>query len=221
LGPPTDEGFFYEMSLPEQRYVQRSDRCASAHCHCRAVTQGDYSPLEQLSKDIVKEKQPFERLVMSKADLLKMFDYNHFKLHMINTKIPDGESTTVYRCGPMIDLCVGPHIPHTGRIKAMAILKNSASYFLGDANNESLQRIYGISFPENKAMTEYKKFLEEAAARDHRKIGRVGSFCLCDHALNKPRTGTRALLLQRAVARLGLLVAPRHPHLQRPARDDT
>jgi threonyl-tRNA synthetase len=199
LGPPTDEGFFYEMSLPEQRYVQHSDSCASAHCHCRAVTQGDYSPLEQL----------------------KMFDYNHFKLHMINTKIPDGESTTVYRCGPMIDLCVGPHIPHTGRIKAMAVLKNSASYFLGDANNESLQRIYGISFPDNKAMTEYKKFLEEAAARDHRKIGRVGSFCLCDHALNKPRTGTRALLLQRAVARLGLLVAPRHPHLQRPARDDT
>ena len=111
---------------------------------------------------------------------------------MINTKIADGTSTTVYRCGPMIDLCVGPHIPHTGRIKSLAILKvrnpcvfdgcclttllgfaqNSASYFLGDANNETLQRVYGISFPDTKQMTEYKKFLEEAAARDHRKIGK-------------------------------------------------
>ena len=73
----------------------------------------------------------------------------------------------------MIDLCVGPHIPHTGRVKSLAVLKNSSSYFLGDANNESLQRIYGISFPDNNQMKEYKKFLEEAAKRDHRRIGKV------------------------------------------------
>ena len=116
--------------------------------------------------------------------------YNPFKVHIIKDKIADGTSTTVYRCGPMIDLCVGPHIPHTGRVKSMAILKvcftshifqpkltafiqNSASYFLGDPARESLQRIYGISFPDNKQMVEYKKFLEEAAKRDHRKIGKV------------------------------------------------
>ncbi len=91
----------------------------------------------------------------------------------------------------MIDLCVGPHIPHTGKIKSFLITKvrcssmstdtryltdhsqNSASYFLGDANNDSLQRIYGISFPDKKKMAEYKHFLEEAAKRDHRKIGKV------------------------------------------------
>lgn len=122
-----------------------------------------------------KEKQKFERLVISKENLLKMFEYNPFKLHMINDKIPDGTSTTAYRCGPMIDLCVGPHIPHTGRIKALSILKNSSSYFLGDQNNESLQRIYGISFPDAKQMTAHKKFLEEASKRDHRKIGKVRS----------------------------------------------
>ncbi|KAK4693787.1 threonyl-tRNA synthetase, partial [Phenoliferia sp. Uapishka_3] len=93
-------------------------------------------------------------------------------MHIIKDKIPDGTSTTVYRCGPMIDLCLGPHIPHTGRIKSLAILKNSASYFLGDPTRESLQRVYGISFPDNKQMVEYKKFLEEAAKRDHRKIGK-------------------------------------------------
>lgn len=72
----------------------------------------------------------------------------------------------------MIDLCVGPHIPHTGRIKAMAILKASASYFLGNQANDSLQRIYGISFPDKKQLTEYKQFLLEAAKRDHRRIGK-------------------------------------------------
>jgi threonyl-tRNA synthetase len=90
----------------------------------------------------------------------------------------------------MVDLCVGPHIPHTGKIKAFMVTKarlstpsnrrcrfnlfaqNSASYFLGDSNNESLQRIYGISFPDKKQLAEYKVFLAEAAKRDHRKIGK-------------------------------------------------
>ncbi|KZV99984.1 threonyl-tRNA synthetase [Exidia glandulosa HHB12029] len=154
LGPPLDEGFYYEMAME------------------RPVASSDYPALETLSKNAVKEKQRFERLVMTKEQLLEMFAYNKYKLHFINTKVPDGTSTTVYRCGPMIDLCIGPHIPHTGKIKSFMITKNSASYFLGDAANDSLQRIYGISFPDSKQMTEYKEFLAEAARRDHRKIGR-------------------------------------------------
>ncbi|KAL6451131.1 THS1 Threonine--tRNA ligase [Candida maltosa Xu316] len=98
--------------------------------------------------------------------------YNKYKVQFISDKIPDGTSTTVYRCGPLIDLCVGPHIPHSGRIKAFKVLKNSSSYFLGDSANDSLQRVYGISFPDKKLMTEHLKFLAEAAERDHRKIGR-------------------------------------------------
>ncbi|BGO90354.1 hypothetical protein NBRC10512_001784 [Rhodotorula toruloides] len=156
MGPPTDDGFFYEMGMNGDRVVQQSD----------------YDKLETLAKGVVKDKQKFERLVVSKENLLKMFSYNPFKLHFIKEKVPDGGETTVYRCGPMIDLCVGPHIPHTGRVKSLAVLKNSSSYFLGDKNNESLQRIYGISFPDTNQMKEYKKFLEEAAKRDHRKIGK-------------------------------------------------
>ncbi|KAG1802062.1 uncharacterized protein HD556DRAFT_1429705 [Suillus plorans] len=155
IGPPTDDGFFYEMAIED-----------------RAVTNADYPALEKLSESAVKDKQKFERLIASKEDLLKMFSYNKYKKHLIETKIPDGTSTTVYRCGPMIDLCIGPHIPHTGKIKAFMVTKNSASYFLGDANNDSLQRIYGISFPDKKQLTEYKAFLVEAAKRDHRKIAR-------------------------------------------------
>ncbi|CCG82579.1 Threonyl-tRNA synthetase [Taphrina deformans PYCC 5710] len=154
IGPPTEEGFFYEMAIDN-----------------RTVESTDYQPLETIVSSIIKEKQTFERLVISKENLLEMFKHNKYKQHIIGSKIPDGTSTTVYRCGPLIDLCVGPHIPHTGKIKAFAILKNSASYFLGDAKNDSLQRVYGISFPDKKQMTEYKHFLAEAAKRDHRKIG--------------------------------------------------
>lgn len=87
------------------------------------VTQGDYPALETLAKNAVKEKQPFERLVVSKPDLLEMFKHNPYKVHIINDKIPDGTSTTVYRCGPLIDLCLGPHVPNTGRIKAFLVTK--------------------------------------------------------------------------------------------------
>lgn len=158
MGPPTDEGFYYEMGMGDS-----GDR---------VVRQEDFPSLEKLITMAVKDKQPFERLTLTKAQLLEMFKYNKYKLYIINTKIPDGSSTTVYRCGPMIDLCVGPHVPNTGRIKNLAILKNSASYFLGDQTNDSLQRLYGISFPDKKQMVEYKHFLAEAAKRDHRRIGR-------------------------------------------------
>lgn len=156
IGPPIDNGFYYEMSLPGNAPIQ----------------QADWQPLETLVSKIVKEKQPFERLVLSKEDLLEMFAYNKYKQHIIKDKIKDGEFTTVYRNGPLIDLCRGPHVPNTGRIETFAIMKNSASYFLGNKDNDSLQRIYGVSFPDKKQMAAHKKFLEEAAMRDHRKIGR-------------------------------------------------
>ena len=113
----------------------------------RNVTSVDFSSLETLAKKAVSEKQPFVRLEVTKEDLLEMFKHNKYKVHIINDKIPDNTSTTVYRCGPLIDLCYGPHIPHTGKIKALKVTKNSSSYFLGDAKNDSLQRVYGISFP--------------------------------------------------------------------------
>ncbi len=80
-------------------------------------------------------------------------------------------TTTVYRCGPLIDLCRGPHVRHTGKIKGFKLTKNSSSYWEGDCNRESLQRIYGISFPDNKQMKEWEHFQAEAAKRNHRKIG--------------------------------------------------
>lgn len=164
LGPPTEDGFFYEFALKDSMDPNDSNE--------RTISQSDFPNLEGVAKNVIKQKQKFERLVVSKEDLLKMFYYSKYKKYLINTKIPDGGSTTVYRCGSLIDLCTGPHIPHTGRIKSFKLLKNSSCYFLGDANNDSLQRIYGIAFPDKKLMDAHLKFLTEASQRDHRKIGR-------------------------------------------------
>ncbi|KAI9505507.1 cytoplasmic threonine-tRNA ligase Trs1 [Coemansia spiralis] len=155
--PPIEDGFYYDIALPESLG--------------RGVSQEDFAPLESLANKAIKEKQPFERLVISKEDLMRMFSYNKYKVRLIDARVPDGTSTTVYRCGLLIELCRGPHVSNTGSITAFAVMKSSASYFLGDPSSDSLQRVYGISFPDKKQMTEYKKFLGDAAKRDHRKIG--------------------------------------------------
>jgi len=152
-GPPIEEGFYYDM-----------------YHEGLGVSQADYPGIEEVMKKITKEKQPFERLEMSKGDLLEMFKYNKFKVRILNEKVKT-PTTTVYRCGPLIDLCRGPHVKHTGKIKSFAVTKASSSYWEGKVEAESLQRIYGISFPDPKQLKEWKHFQEEAAKRDHRKIG--------------------------------------------------
>ncbi|CAB4252229.1 similar to Saccharomyces cerevisiae YIL078W THS1 Threonyl-tRNA synthetase, essential cytoplasmic protein [Maudiozyma barnettii] len=168
LGPPTDDGFFYEFSTRDSLKEITEEEKANE----RTISQADFPALESVSKNVIKDKQKFERLVMSKEDLLKMFHYSKYKTYLVQTKIPDGGATTVYRCGKLIDLCVGPHIPNTNRIKAFKLLKASSCYFLGDAENDSLQRVYGVSFPDKKLMTAHLQFLEEAKKRDHRRIGK-------------------------------------------------
>ncbi|XP_072320823.1 threonine--tRNA ligase 1, cytoplasmic isoform X1 [Eucyclogobius newberryi] len=154
-GPPIENGFYYDMYLDEQK----------------GVSSTEFGDLETLCKSVMKEKQPFERLEVSKETLLKMFKYNKFKARILNEKVTT-PTTTVYRCGPLIDLCRGPHVRHTGKIKAMKIYKNSSTYWEGRADMETLQRIYGISFPDSKMLKEWERFQEEAKNRDHRKIGK-------------------------------------------------
>uniref|UniRef100_A0A9L0RU64 threonine--tRNA ligase n=1 Tax=Equus caballus TaxID=9796 RepID=A0A9L0RU64_HORSE len=153
-GPPIENGFYYDMFIED-----------------RAVSSTELSALEGMCKTIIKEKQAFERLEVSKEVLLEMFKYNKFKCRILNEKV-NTPTTTVYRCGPLIDLCKGPHVRHTGKIKAIKIFKNSSTYWEGNPEMETLQRIYGISFPDNKMMKNWEKFQEEAKNRDHRKIGK-------------------------------------------------
>uniref|UniRef100_A0A8C5CIP5 threonine--tRNA ligase n=1 Tax=Gadus morhua TaxID=8049 RepID=A0A8C5CIP5_GADMO len=154
-GPPIESGFYYDM------FLENSE----------GVSSNDFPGLENLCKKIIKEKQPFERLEIKKETLLDMFKYNKFKCRILNEKVTT-PTTTVYRCGPLIDLCRGPHVRHTGKIKALKIHKSSSTYWEGKADMETLQRIYGISFPDTKLLKEWEQFQEEAKNRDHRKLGR-------------------------------------------------
>jgi threonyl-tRNA synthetase len=113
---------------------------------------------------IVKQKQKFERLVITKDEGLDLFADNPFKLQIISTKVPDGGRTTVYRCGDLIDLCRGPHLAHTGKVKAFAATRHSATNWLGDTENDSLQRMYGISFPDKKQLKIWQENQEKVRA---------------------------------------------------------
>ncbi|KAK8828042.1 hypothetical protein WA556_004673 [Blastocystis sp. ATCC 50177/Nand II] len=154
IGPALKDGFYYDGYFGKM-----------------SVTEKDCSDIEAESNRIVKEKQVFQRCVLTKEQALELFAHNPFKKSIISSKVPDGGLTTVYRCGTLVDLCMGPHLPTTALIKGFAVVKNSACYWLGDAENDTLQRVYGISFPDAKELKEWKKFQEEAKKNDHRRLG--------------------------------------------------
>lgn len=169
-GPPTDAGFFYDSYTGHDIFHEK-----------------DYPLIEKAAKKIVDDKQTFFRLVLTKEEALRLFGTNPFKVSLISNKIPDGGKVTAYRCGNLIDLCTGPHIPSTKIIKAFKVMKNSSAYWLGKADNDSLQRVYGITFPSKKEMDEYIHLIEEAAKRDHRKLGKQEK--LFDHHEWSPGCG--------------------------------
>lgn len=169
-GPPTDSGFFYDSYAGHDIFNEK-----------------DYPAIEKVAKKIVDDKQEFFRLVLTKEEALRLFGSNPFKVSLISNKIPDGGKVTAYRCGNLIDLCTGPHIPSTKIIKAFKVMKNSSAYWLGKAENDSLQRVYGITFPSKKELDEYVHLMEEAAKRDHRTIGKQQG--LFDHHVWSPGCG--------------------------------
>lgn len=154
IGPPLQSGFYYDSFMGDI-----------------TVPEEDLKKVESKAMDVCKEKHVFQRLVISKEEALEMFQHNPFKVALIRNKIPDGAKTTVYRCGPLIDLCMGPHLPNTGRIKAFAAVKTSSTNWLGQVTNDPLQRIYGIAFPDKAMLKQWKEFQEKAKQRDHRLVG--------------------------------------------------
>ncbi|XP_057578524.1 threonine--tRNA ligase 2, cytoplasmic isoform X4 [Hippopotamus amphibius kiboko] len=152
--PPTDSGFYYDMFLED-----------------RAMSSTELPALESACEAIIKEQQPFERLEVSKEALLDLFKYNKFKCRILKEKV-NMPTTTVYRCGPLVDLCKGPHVRHTGKIKAIKIFKNSSTYWEGNPEMETLQRVYGISFPDDQMMAAWEELQEETKTWDHLRIGK-------------------------------------------------
>mgnify|MGYP001429170958 CR=1 FL=1 len=157
IGPVVEEGFYYDF------YVEKP------------FTPEDLKAIEKKVFEIIKAKIPLRRKELSRDQALSLFEDNSFKCEIISSvdesEVGAGDDVSVYEQGDFTDLCRGPHVQHTGQIRAFKILKLAGSYWRADAEKEQLQRIYGISFPDKKQLKEHLKILEESKKRDHRRIG--------------------------------------------------
>jgi threonyl-tRNA synthetase len=155
IGPPIENGFYYDVDLGD-----------------KAFGEDDLAKVEARMKELAKKESRFERREVSKAEALDYFTKkgDPYKLELING-LEDGK-ITFYQQGNFVDLCRGPHLPHTGFIKAVKLLNVAGAYWRGDEKNKMLTRIYGITFPKQKELDEYLFLLEEAKKRDHRKLGK-------------------------------------------------
>ncbi|MCX8094245.1 MAG: threonine--tRNA ligase [Candidatus Goldbacteria bacterium] len=154
IGPAIEEGFYYDFDRD------------------KPFTDDDLIIIEKEMQKIIDEEKDFIREEMKKNEAIDLFKKagENYKIEIIN-EIPD-ENVSIYRTGDFIDLCRGPHITNTKKIKSFKLLKVAGAYWRGDEKNKMLQRIYGISFPKKEMLDEYLKRIEEAKQRDHRKLGR-------------------------------------------------
>lgn len=155
VGPPLEEGFYYDSQMNG------------------VIKEEDFETINELVAKIIKEDQPFEKLFVPKAVALEMFKYNPYKSQILKEKVPENSNCCVYRCGDLIDPCRGPHLASTGRVKSFAVTKNSSAYWQGKAENDVLQRVYGISFPDKKQLSEWQENQRKLAELDHRTIGKA------------------------------------------------
>ena len=164
FGPATENGFYYDFDYD------------------RTFTPQDLETIEKRMSDIIGKDEPFIRKEVSKEEAITTFQGigQTYKVEHLE-ELPDHIS--LYRQGSFLDLCEGPHVPSTGRIKAFRLLNVSGTYWRGDARNQVLQRVYGTAFPTEQALEEFLQMLEEARKRDHRKLGReLDLFSLSDEA---------------------------------------
>jgi len=155
VGPPIENGFYYDVDSGETK-----------------ISSEDLDKIEKKMIELARLNNPFVRKEISKKEAINYFTEkkDEYKLDLLNS-LEDG-SITFYEQGKFTDLCRGPHIPHTGFIKAAKLLSVAGAYWKGDEKNKQLTRIYGVSFPKQKDLTDYLTMLEEAKKRDHRKIGK-------------------------------------------------
>jgi len=153
FGPPIDDGFYYDFEVPAP------------------FTPEDLEEIERAMAEVAGADDPFERREVTRDEALELFADDPLKLERLD-EIPEGEAISVYRNGPFLDLCRGPHAPRTGEIRHFRILNAAGAYWRGDERRQMLQRIYGTAFYSREALKAYITRLEEARKRDHRKLGR-------------------------------------------------
>ncbi len=154
-GPATDTGFYYDVDPGEHQ-----------------ISSDDFPKIEQKMLELAREKNDYVRKDISRDDALAYFKEkgDEYKIELIEKRGAD-EALSLYEQGNFVDLCKGPHIPDTGRIKAVKLMNVAGAYWQGDENRQQMTRIYGVSFPKQKELKEYLEMLEEAKKRDHRKLG--------------------------------------------------
>ena len=172
IGPSIKEGWYYDMLAPF------------------AFTPEHMEKIEAEMKKICKENLKIERFELPRDEAIKLMEEKEepFKVELIND-LPEGEPISFYKQGEFTDLCAGPHLDFTGRIKgnALKLLTCNAAYWRGDSSRETLQRIYGIAFPKKEELDAYLERIEEAKRRDHRKLGKeLGLFMFRDEAPGFP-----------------------------------
>lgn len=153
IGPSIDEGFYYDFDVE------------------KPFTDEDKAKIEEEMKKIIKENIEIERFSLPKNEALELMKEQPYKVELIE-ELPEDEEISFYKQGDFTDLCAGPHLMSTGKVKAVKILSSSGAYWRGSEKNKILQRIYAISFPKASQLQEHLEFLEEAKQRDHRKIGK-------------------------------------------------
>ena len=155
IGPVIENGFYYDFSLPKH------------------LTNEDLPLIEKKMDEIVKRDLPIVREEMDRDEAVKYFNFigEHYKAEIIGS-IPAGETISLYRQGDYVDLCRGPHVPSTGRLRVHKLMKLAGAYWRGDSKNEMLQRIYGTAWAKKDDMAAYLHMLEEAEKRDHRRLGK-------------------------------------------------
>src|SRR5947207_2523579 len=163
IGPPTDEGFYYDFDVPSHRFSPE-----------------DFAKIEEEMKKVVKENQTFEKSIKSRDEAKVFFEGRgqKYKVERLND-IPEGETISFYQNGEFIDLCAWPHVMRTGNVKAFKLLKVASAYFRGNEKNPQLQRLYGTAFHNKTDLDAWIQQQEEARKRDHRKIGKeMGLFTI-------------------------------------------
>ena len=163
IGPPTDNGFYYDFDLDHK------------------FTADDLEKIEAEMKKVIKENQSFRRIEVTREEAEEYFKSidQPYKLSRLED-IPEGEPVTYYQNGEFIDLCAGTHVNYSKKIKAVKLLSIAGAYHRGDENNKQLQRIYGTAFASKQELEDFLQKMEEARARDHRKIGKALKLFLID-----------------------------------------
>lgn len=159
IGPATDNGFYYDFDID------------------KAFSQEDLQSIEQEMNKIIKEDLPLERFTLPVQEAVKLMEDKgeSYKVELIRD-LPEGTEISFYQQGEFVDLCAGPHLPSTGRVKAVRLTQASGAYWRGSEKNKMLQRIYGTAFPKKSELDEYLVRVEEAKKRDHNKLGREMEF---------------------------------------------